>query len=92
LIQHAVIREYRLELERAEQPGYVSRYDEEYVEYIPHSVSTPSIIPRPHMLDKPNEAGTPNEAGKQTEASNQTEGGTAGQILPPENPFGDGIF
>jgi hypothetical protein len=44
------------------------------------------------MLDKPNEAGTPNEAGKQTEASNQTEGGTAGQILPPENPFGDGIF
>ena len=92
LIQHAVIREYRLELERAVQPGYVSRYDEEYVEYIPHSVSTPSIIPRPHMLDKPNEAGTPNEAGKQTEASNQTEGGTAGQILPPENPFGDGIF
>jgi stage V sporulation protein G len=92
LIQHAVIREYRLELERAEQPGYVSRYDEEYVEYIPHSVSTPSIIPRPHMLEKPNEAGTPNEAGKQTEASNQTEGGTAGQILPPENPFGDGIF
>jgi stage V sporulation protein G len=92
LIQHAVIREYRLELERAEQPGYVSRYDEEYVEYIPHAVSTPSIIPRPHMLEKPNEAGTPNEAGKQTEASNQTEGGTAGQILPPENPFGDGIF
>ena len=53
LIQHAVIREYRLELERAEQPGYVSRYDEEYVEYIPHAVSTPSIIPRPHMLKEP---------------------------------------
>ena len=53
MIQHAVIREYRLELERAEQPGYVSRYDEEYVEIIPHTVSTPSIIPRPHMLKEP---------------------------------------
>jgi hypothetical protein len=58
LIQHAVIREYRLELERAEQPGYVSRYDEEYVEYIPHAVSTPSIIPRPHMLKEPTQEPT----------------------------------
>jgi hypothetical protein len=53
MIQQAVIREYRLELERAEQPGYVSRYDEEYVEIIPHTVPTPSIIPRPHMLKEP---------------------------------------
>lgn len=35
-IQQAVLKEYHLELERAKQPGYVSRYDEEYVEYFPH--------------------------------------------------------
>ena len=32
MIQQAVIREYTLELERATQPGYVSRYDEEYLD------------------------------------------------------------
>ena len=32
MIQQAVIREYSLELERAKQPGYVSRYDEEYLD------------------------------------------------------------
>ena len=36
-IQQSVISEYHLELERAKQPGYFSRYDEEYVEQIPHA-------------------------------------------------------
>jgi stage V sporulation protein G len=36
-IQQSVIKEYHLELERAKQPGYFSRYDEEYVEQFPHS-------------------------------------------------------
>src|SRR5438874_3774733 len=30
MIQNRVIAEYRTELERAKQPGYVSRYDEDY--------------------------------------------------------------
>jgi stage V sporulation protein G len=30
MIQTKVIEEYRLELDRAKQPGYVSRYDDEY--------------------------------------------------------------
>ncbi len=30
LIQHHVVEEYRLELERAKLPGYVSRYDDSY--------------------------------------------------------------
>ncbi len=30
MIQNRVIAEYRVELERAKQPGYVSRYDEDY--------------------------------------------------------------
>jgi stage V sporulation protein G len=30
MIQNRVIREFELEMERSQQPGYVSRYDEEY--------------------------------------------------------------
>lgn len=82
-IQQAVIGEYHLELERAKEPGYVSRYDEEYVEYIPHAPApTPAQvpIPRPHMFDKPTQKDV---AAK--EVSEET-------LKPPENPFGNGIF
>ena len=106
LIQHAVIREYRLELERAEQPGYVSRYDEEYVEYIPHSVATPSIIPRPHMLKEstqeptresiaigPESAASPSELKKDS-ASETPASETPADPSPEsrEEDFGSGIF
>jgi hypothetical protein len=99
LIQHAVIREYRLELERAEQPGYVSRYDEEYVEYIPHSVSTPSIIPRPHMLKEPTQeppresvairpesAASPSEFNKDSASENPASENPASENPASETP------
>jgi stage V sporulation protein G len=106
LIQHAVIREYRLELERAEQPGYVSRYDEEYVEYIPHSVSTPSIIPRPHMLKEPTQeptqesvairpesAASPSELHQDSASKNPAhENPTDPSPESREEDFGSGIF
>lgn len=102
LIQQAVIREYQLELQRAEQPGYVSRYDEEYVEHIPHAVSTPSIIPRPHMLKEPTQesmAISPESAASPSELK----GDSARENPARENPvdanpescqedFGSGIF
>jgi len=106
LIQHAVIREYRLELERAEQPGYVSRYDEEYVEYIPHAVSTPSIIPRPHMLKEPTQeppresvAIRPESAASSSELNKDSASETPASENPTdpspesrEEDFGSGIF
>jgi len=106
LIQHAVIREYRLELERAEQPGYVSRYDEEYVEYIPHAVSTPSIIPRPHMLKEPTQEPTresvairPESAASSSELNKDSASETPASETPTdpspesrEEDFGSGIF
>lgn len=82
-IQQAVIGEYYLELERAKDPGYVSRYDEEYLEYIPHAPAPPSAqapIPRPHMFDKPTE-----KEVAEKEVAEET-------LKPPENPFGNGIF
>jgi hypothetical protein len=101
-----VIREYRLELERAEQPGYVSRYDEEYVEYIPHSVSTPSIIPRPHMLEEPTQEPTresvvirPESAASSSELNKDSASETPASENPTdpspesrEEDFGSGIF
>jgi len=58
LIQASVIREYSIELERAKQPGYKSRYDDEYVETVglppAPEVQTPqlgSAVPKPHLFE-----------------------------------------
>ena len=54
LIQHSVIGEYTLELERAKLPGYKSRYDDEYTEVSPEeneSLTGSGSVPKPHMLD-----------------------------------------
>ncbi|MCE2809851.1 MAG: septation protein SpoVG family protein [Planctomycetaceae bacterium] len=87
-IQQAVIGEYYLELERAKDPGYVSRYDEEYLEYIPHAPAPPSAqapIPRPHMFDKPTQKDVAEKEVAEKEVAEET-------LKPPENPFGNGIF
>ena len=49
LIQMRVVEEYTLELERAKQPGYVSRYDDAYET---HDTPSPPIPP-PHMTSRP---------------------------------------
>jgi stage V sporulation protein G len=84
MIQNAVVREYTLELERAKQPGYVSRYDEEYIDTTPQSPpQTPTVsvqvdvapVSRPHFLGtKP--AKTSSAASPQKEPKG----------------FGDGVF
>ncbi|MEQ1827257.1 MAG: SpoVG family protein [Pirellula sp.] len=87
MIQNSVIREYSMELERAKQPGYKSRYDDEYVETLPGTNADPSVplgttiesgaVPKPHYLE-------PKKADSVASES-------------PSNPkqgkgFGDGIF
>jgi stage V sporulation protein G len=69
LIQASVVEEYALELERAKQPGYVSRYDDAYEGHDPvppnrspaASDESESIVPPPHLSQK----------AAQTPASNQ---------------------
>ena len=83
LIQSSVIREYSIELERAKQPGYKSRYDDEYLEST-HAddqalndtiVPTESaIVPKPHFL----------EAKKSSDAE------SAPKL--DKRSFGDGVF
>ncbi len=46
LIQKHVVEEYQLELERAKQPGYVSRYDDAYE---PEPESRHRDVPAPHI-------------------------------------------
>lgn len=53
MIQHHVVEEYHLELERAKLPGYVSRYDDAYegneVEPPPRTSLEGSVVPAPHF-------------------------------------------
>jgi len=59
LIQNSVIREYLVELDRAKQPDYKSRYDDEYIEAAHTEVHSSqaiahvesSAVPKPHFLD-----------------------------------------
>jgi len=59
LIQNSVIREYLVELDRAKQPDYKSRYDDEYVESthsepsstLPAAPIESNAVPKPHFLD-----------------------------------------
>lgn len=87
-IQQSVIREYQLELERAKQPGYVSRYDEEYVEQAIHPAPAigKSAIPRPHLFDKAAVVEPSNEPKEETHQPIE------GDSTSDTSSFGDGIF
>ena len=50
MIQDVVIDEYYEEIERAKQPGYVSRYDDFEFEYSDAPRSRPARFDQPHAL------------------------------------------
>lgn len=60
-IQSAVIKEFEAELKRCQQPGYRSRYDDDFgyedveTEPVSGSGKPESGPPRPHFLDRPRE-------------------------------------
>ncbi len=82
LIQNSVIREYLVELDRAKQPDYKSRYDDEYVESthsepVSNSLANQpelSSVPKPHFLESEKKTSVPSNSN-----------------LDKRN-FGDGIF
>jgi stage V sporulation protein G len=63
MIQVAVIRGYEQELQRAQQPGYVSRYDDDYSEPT-HSVVDTAQPPKPHFELKPDSQSVAKEKGR----------------------------
>lgn len=73
-IQNAVIQEFQSELNRCVQPGYRSRYDDDFgyedieTDRVTPPSATPSSTasrkpeagpPRPHFIDRPDEKATP---------------------------------
>ncbi len=96
LIQNSVIKEYVMELDRAKQPGYKSRYDDEYLDttiLVPAAAipdPTPPLetpqINRPHFLDS------------NTQGESVVEGSQPNPKLSDRNSkvdrrsFGDGVF
>ena len=61
LIQNAVIEEFHAELNRCEQPGYRSRYDDDfgYEDVEPSDVAEPSAKPKPKPKSKVKAEGSP---------------------------------
>ena len=87
-IQNRVIGEFYEELERAKQPGYVSRYDEEYGDATsrrPDSRSDSSHKPR-----KPHEQSSHHPSQMDAGAGGESANGPAGG--GDESDFGRGIF
>lgn len=90
MIQNRVVGEYEREVERAQEPGYVSRYDEYDVEYEPDPQEQPSAktADRDHLrVDSGHGA---QQAPRRTAGdSRQT---PASDARPSGGGFGEGIF
>jgi stage V sporulation protein G len=106
MIQDVVVSEYYEEIERAKQPGYVSRYDDFDLEYSDMPRTRPARFDQPHAqpADPPHSrpgARGPAEretAGKPQYRRDSMAGGREGRDtpVPPAPPasdsFGAGIF
>jgi stage V sporulation protein G len=84
MIQARVINEFRTELDRAKQPGYVSRYDEEYDDAGPEDVAESG--PPVQRVDEPSPEHHPPHTPQRSQPP-------ASQKRPkPRDDFGKGIF
>lgn len=101
MIQDFVIRDYYEEIERAKQPGYVSRYDDFDYEYTEAARSRPARFDQSHAYpaaDQPH-IGAKHSAGYERSNNKPHYRGNAstdGRKQPPSPPtkdgFGAGIF
>jgi stage V sporulation protein G len=98
LIQSAVIQELQGELARAGEPGYRSRYDDEFDvndagPETDDSETFRQTVPKPHFNQSPNQ-GQPNQGQPNQGKSNQRQSSsTKSQSSSTEdNDFGAGIF
>jgi len=99
MIQDCVIHEYFEEIERAKQPGYVSRYDDFDLEYADSPRSRPARFDQAHAQSVPRPAGGGNNAhraGQRVPQRRAEPAAEASRRQPPELPksdgFGAGIF
>jgi stage V sporulation protein G len=100
MIQEVVINEFFEEIERAKQPGYVSRYDDFDFEYTDAQRTRPARFDAPHAFpgEQPHtgtrtaaSSGGPPKAHFRRDSSGETRSST--QLPPPTgDTFGAGIF
>lgn len=96
MIQNAVIDEFEAELDRSDQPGYRSRYDDDFGYEESHdspisaSDNASSTPQQQAMIDPPDNSGPgrPKFADRPDSQSAQTAGGRR----PDDSGFGAGIF
>ena len=100
LIQEAVVREYELELERAKQPDYVSRYDDFDLDYDYNKRPSAPAASRvdqahPRAATQPASQRRSGGEGAPHRASNANSAPTAAPRnlpRPPHDGFGAGVF
>lgn len=99
LIQNSVIREYSDELERAKQPGYKSRYDDEYVEVgisTGHSetptVATAVPVPQSGPVPVPQSGAVPKPHFLESRKPQAAESNAETDPKIDKRTFGDGVF
>jgi stage V sporulation protein G len=103
MIQQCVIREYFGEIERAKEPGYVSRYDDFDYDYSDASRGKPPRFDQPHTLPPPDQphirprspvvSETVRPKPPHYQADAHSEQVTSAELQPPSSGgFGAGIF
>jgi stage V sporulation protein G len=105
MIQEVVISEYYEEIERAKQPGYVSRYDDFDFEYSDGPRSRPARYDPPHAFPAAEEPriGSPRPIARESGATphyrrdgkadgRERRDGHTGTSAPSGDAFGAGIF
>jgi hypothetical protein len=84
MIQSRVLKEFEQETERSKQPGYVSRYDEEYGNIDPTSSTTDSATAR--RLDSAESKRGPSLGANDTLRDRQTADRSSADDAPGPKP------
>jgi len=101
MIQNHVIKEFEAEIDRAQQPGYVSRYDDFDIDYDEPPMS-PSMAPQTEKRvdqahaqrekHKPSPGGTSQQAGAKQQPKSPPPSSASQPPTNGESDFGMGIF
>jgi stage V sporulation protein G len=103
MIQDVVVTEYFEEIERAKQPGYISRYDDFECEYSDAPRSRPARFDSPHVhgadppharvsAKEPVVADGPGKPHFRRDSAGDSRGAASGQPPAAGDSFGAGIF
>jgi stage V sporulation protein G len=102
MIQDSVVREFKEEVRRAEDPSYVSRYDDFDLDFDESRATAPAKRAKGSRVDQAHDTRTkhaPRTGGASEQAVSNDQGPTAPlrssskpQSVSPETGFGSGVF